>query len=130
MPEEFRPIVVGFNGTMAAVSAPVEAAAQAMGSIAQGDIPARLDAPWQGDFARIRDGVNAVIDSVSGLRDGLGALAAGFGLINLAAAQTSPPAPATTDPPRAETVMPVIKASGSADRQGKDGVQATSEKIG
>ncbi|MBK9516600.1 MAG: chemotaxis protein [Anaeromyxobacter sp.] len=77
VPEEFRPIVVGFNGTMAAVSAPVEAAAQAMGSIAQGDIPARLDAPWQGDFARIRDGVNAVIDSVSGLRDGLGALAAG-----------------------------------------------------
>ena len=60
----------------------------------------------------------------------LGALAAGFGLINLAAAQTSPPAPATTDPPRAETVMPVIKASGSADRQGKDGVQATTSRIG
>jgi outer membrane receptor for ferric coprogen and ferric-rhodotorulic acid len=33
-------------------------------------------------------------------------------------------------PPKAETVMPVIKATGSAERQGKDGVQATTSRIG
>jgi catecholate siderophore receptor len=56
----------------------------------------------------------------------LGALAAGFGLAGLAAAQTAPPA----DTPTAQTVMPVIKATGTAERQGKDGVQATTSRIG
>ncbi len=79
VPAEFRPIVAGFNGTMAAVSAPVEASARALARIAKGDIPERIDARWQGDFASIRDGVNAVIDAVSGLRDGLGALATSHG---------------------------------------------------
>ena len=51
----------------------------------------------------------------------LAALAAGVGI---AGAQT------TTGDARPETVMPVIKATGSADRQGKDGVQATTTRIG
>ena len=56
----------------------------------------------------------------------LGALAAGFGLAGVACAQSAAPA----DAPKAETVMPVIKATGSAERQGKDGVQATTTRIG
>jgi methyl-accepting chemotaxis protein len=75
VPEEFRSVLSGFNGTMEAVSQPLQASAQALDRIARGDLPPRLTAGWQGDFARIRDGVNAVIDSVSGLREGLGTLA-------------------------------------------------------
>ena len=53
----------------------------------------------------------------------LAALAAGFGI---AGAQTT-----TTDADaRPETVMPVIKATGTAERQGKDGLQATTTRIG
>jgi methyl-accepting chemotaxis protein len=76
VPAEFRPVVTGFNGTLEAVYQPLNAAAEAMDRISRGDIPARLTAPWQGDFARIRDGVNAVIGSIGGLREGLGSLAA------------------------------------------------------
>jgi methyl-accepting chemotaxis protein len=75
VPEEFRPVVAGFNGTVEAVSRPLTASAQALGLVARGELPPRLTEAWGGDFARIRDGVNAVIDAVSGLRDGLGALA-------------------------------------------------------
>ena len=58
----------------------------------------------------------------------LGALAAGFGLVGLAGLASAQTAPA--EAPKAETVMPVIKATGSAERQGKDGVQATTSRIG
>ena len=47
-------------------------------------------------------------------------------IAGVAHAQTPPAAPA----PSTETVMPVIKATGTADRQGKDGVQATTTRIG
>ncbi len=57
----------------------------------------------------------------------LGALAAGFGLAPLAMAQTAPAAPAA---PPTETVMPVIRAKVSAEPTGKDGVQATTTRIG
>jgi catecholate siderophore receptor len=65
----------------------------------------------------------------------LGALAAGFGLAGVAAAQTpaAAPAPATaasaaTD--AKEAVLPTVKAKASAVRQGKDTVQATTTSIG
>jgi len=58
----------------------------------------------------------------------LAALLAGFGLAN---AQTAAPAPKDeATEKKGETVMPVIKATGSAERQGKDGVQATSTRLG
>jgi methyl-accepting chemotaxis protein len=75
VPEEFRPVVQGLNGTLEAVYHPLNASAEAMDRIARGDIPAPLDEPWQGDFARIRDGVNAVIGSTRGLLGGLEGLA-------------------------------------------------------
>lgn len=56
----------------------------------------------------------------------LGALAAGFGLAGFAVAQTTPAA----EPAKAETVLPVIKATGSVEREGKEGVQATTTRIG
>ncbi|MDH4391466.1 MAG: TonB-dependent receptor [Aquabacterium sp.] len=57
----------------------------------------------------------------------LGALAAGFGLVSLAQAQTAP-----ADPPAAESTqqMPVVKASASAVRSGKHSVQAVTTGIG
>ncbi|MCI1190351.1 TonB-dependent siderophore receptor [Calidifontimicrobium sp. SYSU G02091] len=57
----------------------------------------------------------------------LGALAAGFGLAGHALAQTAPAAPA--EPP-AETVMPVVRASASAEPTGKQTLQATTTSIG
>lgn len=69
----------------------------------------------------------------------LAALAAGFGLAHGAAqAQAAAPAsaaasaasPSVQAGEKPQTVMPVIKATGSADRQGKEGVQATTTRIG
>lgn len=57
----------------------------------------------------------------------LAALAAGLGMAN---AQTAAPATPAPDKDKPETMMPVIKATGSSDRQGKDGVQATTTRIG
>ena len=55
----------------------------------------------------------------------LGALAAGFGLANLANAQTTAVAEGDTT-----QVMPVVRAKASAVRSGKDHVQATTTQIG
>lgn len=61
----------------------------------------------------------------------LGALAAGFGLIGLAQAQAQAQT-APADPPAALSPqqMPVVKASASAVRSGKDSVQAVTTSIG
>ncbi len=61
----------------------------------------------------------------------LGALAAGFGLISLAQAQTAT-TPAADTPPATEATqqMPVVKARASAVRSGKDSVQAVTTQIG
>ena len=75
VPEEFRPVVQGLNGTLEAVFHPLNVSAESMDRIARGDIPPRIEEAWQGDFARIRDGVNAVIGSTSGLLSGLDGLA-------------------------------------------------------
>jgi catecholate siderophore receptor len=77
----------------------------------------------------------------------LAALAAGCGLLQgpaqaQATVPSPSPSPASASAPAAapsaeakgddkpQTVMPVLKASGSAERQGKEGVQATSTRIG
>jgi catecholate siderophore receptor len=74
----------------------------------------------------------------------LGALAAGFGLAGLAAAQTAPAAPqpaaaasapasdaaSAPDDKASGTVMPTVKAKASAVRQGKESVQAVTTSIG
>jgi methyl-accepting chemotaxis protein len=75
VPAEFRPVIAGFNETVEAVYQPINAAARSLDRIARGDIPPPLANGWQGDFARIRDGVNAVIRSVSGLDQALTRLA-------------------------------------------------------
>ena len=59
----------------------------------------------------------------------LGALAAGFGLVGLAQAQT-PNAPADSPAAASTQQMPAIKASASAVRSGKDSVQAVTTSIG
>jgi len=59
----------------------------------------------------------------------LGALAAGFGLANVAHAQTvSAPAAAASAP--AEAALPVVRAKASAEQQGKDDYQTTETRIG
>jgi catecholate siderophore receptor len=61
----------------------------------------------------------------------LGALAAGFGLCTLAAAQSGAPSAAPdAASEEAGTVMPVIKAKASAVRSGKDSLQAQTTSIG
>lgn len=54
----------------------------------------------------------------------LGALAAGFGLASAALAQTAP-APAKED-----SMLPVVRAKASAEKQGRDDYQATETRIG
>ncbi|OGB01578.1 MAG: TonB-dependent receptor [Burkholderiales bacterium RIFCSPHIGHO2_12_FULL_69_20] len=61
----------------------------------------------------------------------LGALAAGFGLIGLAQAQTAPITPPPPEPAaESPQVMPVVRAKASAVRSGKDHVQALTTGIG
>ncbi len=62
----------------------------------------------------------------------LGALAAGFGLMGLAQAQTTAPAdpPPTSQATESTQQMPVVKARASAVRTGKESVQAVTTHIG
>ena len=64
---EFRTIVVGMNGTLDAVTGPLEAAARTLGAIARGEIPPRSQGTFRGDFERIARDLDTCIDAVNGL---------------------------------------------------------------
>jgi methyl-accepting chemotaxis protein len=52
---DFRKIIEGFNASLDAVIAPVEAAAACVDSLARGEAPPPLGDGFPGDFARLRD---------------------------------------------------------------------------
>lgn len=60
----------------------------------------------------------------------LGALAAGFGLVSAAMAQTAAPAPASAASAPTENTLPVMRAKASAEQSGKEAYQATETRIG
>jgi methyl-accepting chemotaxis protein len=72
---DFRRIVEGVNATLDAVTGPLQAAADCVTRIAEGDIPAPITAAWAGDFVQVRDSLNGCIAAVKRLAGDASALA-------------------------------------------------------
>ena len=66
---EFQPIVVGINATLDAVVGPLNAAANCVARIAQGDLSEKINATYQGDFNALTSNLNQCIDALQGLVD-------------------------------------------------------------
>ncbi len=64
---EFRPIMEGMNATLESFSTPLLAVQAAVRDLAHGALPPRLDAPWRGAFALLRDDLNTCLASVMAL---------------------------------------------------------------
>ena len=56
----YRELVDGFNAVLDAVAAPIREAAAVLDRIADGDLTARVEGEYAGDFARIEEAVNTV----------------------------------------------------------------------
>lgn len=64
----FGRIVKGMNATLDAVAAPLQTAVRYMESIAQGTVPALIEADYQGDFNLIKRSVNSLVDTMRALQ--------------------------------------------------------------
>ena len=64
---EFRKVVEGLNATLDAIVTPLNMAAENLASIARGEIPAQINAHYQGDFNNIKDNLNTCIASINAL---------------------------------------------------------------
>jgi methyl-accepting chemotaxis protein len=82
---DFRKIVDGFNRSLDAVVGPLGAAVQCVAAISSGDIPARIDAAWAGDFELLKQSLNGCIEAVNRLVEDAGRLAKGAVAGDLAA---------------------------------------------
>ncbi len=65
----FRELIAGMNDTMDAVVAPISEASEVLQSVAAHDLTARMEGEYEGEFARIKDGLNS---AVVNLDDALG----------------------------------------------------------
>jgi methyl-accepting chemotaxis protein len=63
----FRKVVQGVNDTLDAVLVPIAAAAACVDGIAKGNMPPPMSGEYRGDFAALRDNVNACIASLAGV---------------------------------------------------------------
>jgi methyl-accepting chemotaxis protein len=61
---EFRGVIAGMNQTMDAFS-PLAVAIECNSRIARADLPERLANDWKGDFGKLRDAINGIIDMVA-----------------------------------------------------------------
>jgi len=61
----YREVVVGVNGALDALVAPLTMAAGHFDRIARGDIPDRIEADWKGDFAALGVSLNHCIDAMN-----------------------------------------------------------------
>lgn len=64
---DYKRIVEGFNATLDAVIAPLQAAAECIARIAAGDIPPPISVEYKGDFNAIKLNLNACIAAISAL---------------------------------------------------------------
>ena len=62
---EYRLVIQGFNGILDAVITPLNVAAEYVDRISQGDLPPRISAEYRGDFNKIKDNLNLLIDSMN-----------------------------------------------------------------
>ncbi|MEJ5244338.1 MAG: methyl-accepting chemotaxis protein [Bacteroidota bacterium] len=64
---DFRKIVQGVNDTLNAVIEPIKEASQVLGIMATGDLTARMLGDYRGDLAKLKQDINMLADSLSGL---------------------------------------------------------------
>ncbi|MFA6978886.1 MAG: methyl-accepting chemotaxis protein [Ignavibacteriaceae bacterium] len=59
----YREIVEGINATIDAVIQPINESSKVLEKLAQGDLTARMDGEYQGDFTQIKESVNGLASS-------------------------------------------------------------------
>ena len=62
---EYRTVVQGVNDTMDAVVAPVQESGKVLERIAGGDLTARAEGNYQGDYARMKEDINTMSERLS-----------------------------------------------------------------
>jgi len=62
---EFQPVVIGMNETMDACARPMALTAQYVDAIARGELPEKITEEFNGDFRRIKESLNSLIDTVT-----------------------------------------------------------------
>jgi len=73
---DFKKIVAGVNATLDSVIGPLNVAAQCVADISNGQIPAKITTPYQGDFNAIKNNLNTCIDAVNNMVADVNLLAA------------------------------------------------------
>jgi signal transduction histidine kinase len=76
---EFRAVIEGVNGTLEAALSPVLDATRMLDSLARGDLNARLVGNFEGDHARLQEGLNNTVEALHQAQrmEAVGSLAAG-----------------------------------------------------
>ncbi len=81
---DFRELVAGLNGTLAAVAAPIGEAQAVMARVADRDLTARMTGNFLGEYATIKQSINSAVESLS---DTLAQVNAAAGQVAAAGAQ-------------------------------------------
>ncbi|MFZ2960042.1 MAG: [Fe-Fe] hydrogenase large subunit C-terminal domain-containing protein [Candidatus Ozemobacteraceae bacterium] len=74
---EFRKVVEGMNNVLDAVTQPLFVAATCFDQISKGDIPPKIVEMYKGDFNTLKNNINILIDSLSGVTSVAEMVAAG-----------------------------------------------------
>jgi methyl-accepting chemotaxis protein len=61
----YRKILRGVNETFGGLAAPMDEAARVLGSLETRDLRARMQGDYRGDYARLKDSLNASVDALS-----------------------------------------------------------------
>jgi len=72
--QEFQPLIHGLNNLIHAFIKPINVTAEYVDRIANGDIPPKITEEYRGDFAEIKNNLNNLINTMSGLTTELGGL--------------------------------------------------------
>ncbi len=64
---EFRKVVEGMNNILDAVTDPIHVAASCFERVSRGDIPPKIVEAYKGDFNTLKDNINTLIESISGV---------------------------------------------------------------
>jgi methyl-accepting chemotaxis protein len=81
---DFRKVVEGFNGTLDAVTKPIDEAARTLQRLAQRDLAARMSDAYRGDHARVAEALNATAQA---LHDALAQVSGAVSHVSTASAQ-------------------------------------------
>ncbi len=74
---EFRKIVQGINETLDAVTGPLRIAAEYIERISEGDLPEKITAPFSGDFNKIKNNLNHMLDLLNEMAQAVNQVAKG-----------------------------------------------------